>query len=197
MRLSILIMGFCACIAAPLNAASIPASGSLKFDVIRKGKDIGDHSYKFSGSVNSYSVKVTTNIVVKVPLIKITAYSFQHNFVETWKNGKLQKLSSTTNDDGTPHKVNAGASSILPASLWNEDIVKSKTLLNTMNGKKMSIRAADLGNEAIKTKRGKVNAEHYRISGELERDLWYDANGNLARVSFKADDGSKVFYVRK
>ena len=197
MRLLILIMGLAVCAAVPLNAASIPASGSLTFDVMRKGKDIGDHSYKFSGSENSYSVKVSTNIVVKVPLIKLTAYSFQHDSVETWKNGKLQKLSSTTNDDGTPNKVNSGASSILPASLWNEDIVKSKILLNTVNGKKMSIRAADLGSEAVTTKKGKVTAEHYRISGELERDLWYDANGDLARVSFKADDGSTVIYIRK
>jgi len=31
----------------------------------------------------------------------------------------------------------------------------------------------------------------------LERDLWYDKNGDLARVLFKADDGSTVIYVRK
>ncbi len=196
MRLSILTMGLAVCLAAPINAASLPQSGSLKFDVIRKGKDIGDHSYKFSGTKNSYSVKVSTNVIVKVPLIKLTAYNFQHDSVETWKNGKLQKLWSTTNDDGTPHKVNSGASSILPASLWNEDIVKRKTLLNTVNGKKMSIRAADFGSESITTKKGTVSARHYRISGGLERDLWYDANGDLARVSFKADDGSVVIYVR-
>ena len=137
MRLSILIMGFAACVASPLTAASLPQSGSLKFDVIRKGKDIGDHSYKFTGSENSYSVRVSTNVVVKIPLINLTAYSFQHDSIETWKNGKLQKIKSATNDDGTSHKVNLGASSILPASLWNDDIVKSKALLNTVNGKKM------------------------------------------------------------
>ena len=197
MRLSILIMGFAACVASPLTAASLPQSGSLKFDVIRKGKDIGDHSYKFTGSENFYSVKVSTNIVVKVPLIKLTAYSFQHDSVETWKNGKLQKLKSATNDDGTPHKINLNASSVLPASLWNDDIVKSKELLNTVNGKKMFVRVADFGGEVVTTKKGKVSAKHYRISGELERDLWYDKNGDLARVLFKADDGSTVIYVRR
>jgi hypothetical protein len=197
MRFLILITGLAVCVAAPLSAASLPESGSLKFDVIRNGKDIGDHSYKFSGSENSYSVKVSTNVEIKIPFIKIVAYSFQHDSVETWKNGKLQKLRSTTNDDGTPHKVQSGASTILPASLWNEDIVKSKVLLNTVNGKKMSVHVADLGSEAVTTKKGKVSTNHYRISGDLARDLWYDKNDNLARVLFKADDGSTITYVRK
>jgi hypothetical protein len=197
MKFIVLIAGLAVSIAAPLNAASLPEPGNLQFDVMRKGKDIGDHSYKFNGSPNAYSVKVSTNIVVKIPLIQITAYNFQHSSVEMWRNDKLQKLTSTTNDNGTPHQLNSGPSANQPASLWNIDIVRSKKLLNTIDGKIMSVRAADLGSEMVPTKRGKVQARHYRISGGLERDLWYDANDALVRVSFKADDGSTVTYVRK
>ncbi|MCD9147406.1 DUF6134 family protein [Pseudophaeobacter flagellatus] len=72
---------------------------------MRKGKDIGDHSYSFSGGGGALTVKVTTEIVVKVPLIRTTAYSFKHTSVERWKGGTLQQLSSATNDDGTPHSL--------------------------------------------------------------------------------------------
>ncbi len=75
--------------------------------------------------------------------------------------------------------------------------MRGKKLMNTVDGKIMSIRVADLGMESVETKRGKVNAHHYRLSGGLARDLWYDADGNLARVAFKADDGSIVTYIRK
>jgi hypothetical protein len=197
MKFIVLIAALAVSITAPLNAASLPKSGDLIFDVMRKGKDIGDHSFKFNGSANAFSVKVSTNIVAKIPLIQITAYSFQHSSVEMWRNGKLQKLTSTTNDDGTPNQLNSGSSANLPASLWNVDIVRSKKLMNTIDGKIMSIRAADLGTEIVPTKKGKVQARHYRISGELKRDLWYDANDALVRVSFKADDGSTITYVRK
>ena len=197
MTFLILIFGLAVSMAAPLNAASLPKSDNITFDVMRKGKDIGDHSFKFNGSTNAFSVKVSTNIVAKIPLIQLTAYSFQHSSVEMWHNGKLQKLTSTTNDDGTPNQLNSGPSANLPASLWNVDIVRSKKLLNTIDGKIMSVRAADLGPEMVPTKRGKIQARHYRISGELKRDLWYDANDALVRVSFKADDGSTVTCMRK
>lgn len=197
MKFITLVLGLTALTATQLNAASLPASDYLQYDVIRKGKDIGDHSYRFNGSANAYTVNVLTDITVKIPLIRITGYSFQHSSVETWRNGKLQKLSSTTNDDGTPHTLNIDPGNIVPASLWNIDIVRTKKLLNTIDGKIMSVRTADLGSEIVITQKGEVQAHHYHISGELARDLWYDANDTLVRVSFKADDGSTVTYILK
>jgi len=190
-------VGLALALAAPANALSLPQGGSLKFDVIRKGTDIGDHSYSFSGSKGAFSVTVATDIAVKIPLIRTTVYSFKHNSVEKWKAGKLQNVSSKTDDDGTPHQLNAAAKGILPASLWDEDIVRSGRLINTVDGKIMSVRVADLGMDSVDTKRGKISAHHYRMSGGLARDLWFDAGGNLAHVVFKADDGSTITYLRK
>ncbi|MEO9576207.1 MAG: DUF6134 family protein [Tateyamaria sp.] len=167
------------------------------FDVVRKGKDIGDHSYKFSGQSGNFTVRVATDIAVKVPLIRTTAYSFKHKSIENWKGGQLQQLSSSTNDDGEPHQLKTANKGALPASLWNDDIVRGGKLMNTIDGKIMSVRTADLGTETIKTKSGSVSAHHYRLSGDLARDLWYDSDGNLAQVMFKADDGSTVMYIRK
>jgi hypothetical protein len=134
---------------------------------------------------------------VKVPLIRTTAYSVNHASGERWKNGKLQQLSSTTDDDGDPHQLKTSNRGALPASLWNDDILRSGKLMNTIAGTIMSIRAADLGMETVKTRRGSIAAHHYRLSGGLARDLWYDGDGNLAQVAFKADDGSTVMYIRK
>lgn len=197
MRLFGLALGLAVALAAPVNALSLPSNGSLRFDVVRKGKDIGDHTYRFSGGKGAFTVKVATDIAVKVPLIRTTAYSFKHASVEQWKGGKLQQISSNTNDDGDPHQLKTAGKGALPASLWNDDIVRSGKLLNTIDGKMMKVRVADLGNETVKTRRGAVAAHHYRMSGDLARDLWYDADGNLAQVAFKADDGSTVMYIRK
>lgn len=197
MRLFGMALGLAVSLAAPVHALSIPSNGSLNFDVVRKGKDIGDHSYKFSGQNDNFTVNVVTDIAVKVPLIRTTAYSFNHKSVESWKGGQLQQISSSTNDDGEPHQLKTANKGALPASLWNDDIVRSGKLMNTIDGKIMSVRAADLGTETVKTKRGNVSAHHYRLSGDLARDLWYDSEGNLAQVMFKADDGSTVMYIRK
>lgn len=197
MRLFGLAVGLAVALAAPVNALSIPSNGSLNFDVVRKGKDIGDHTYRFFGGTGAFTVEITTDIAVKVPLIRTTAYSFKHSSLEQWNGGKLQQISSNTNDDGEPHQLKTAGKGALPASLWNDDIVRSGKLINTIDGKIMKVRVADLGNETVKTKRGAVAAHHYRMSGDLARDLWYDADGNLAQVAFKADDGSTVMYIRK
>jgi len=197
MRLFGLAVGLAVALAAPVNALSIPSNGNLSFDVVRKGKDIGDHTYQFSGAKSAFTVKVATDIAVKVPLIRTTVYSFKHASVEQWKGGELQQISSKTNDDGEPHQLKTASKGALPASLWNDDIVRSGQLMNTIDGTMMNVRVADLGNETVATKRGAIAAHHYRMSGDLTRDLWYDADGNLAQVAFKADDGSTVMYIRK
>ncbi len=197
MRSLSLAAGLALALATSVNAASIPAGGHLDFDVVRKGKDIGDHSYSFNGSGDALTVSVTTDISVKVPIIRTTAYSFKHKSVESWSGGQLTSVRSATNDDGTPHQLSTGGQGMLPASLWNDDTVRSGTLLNTVDGSVMRVRVSDMGTEQVSTRRGTVSAHHYRLSGDLNRDLWYDAQGNLAHVSFTADDGSTVTYVRK
>lgn len=186
-----------ASVGIPGVASPIPAQGALRFDVIRKGKDIGDHSYTFSGSSGAYSVTVQTDIAVKVPLLRINAYVFKQNSTERWTGKSMTAIQSATNDDGTAHQLNQPGNGILPASLWNDEILKSRKLLNTIDGHIMSVKVTDLGNQTVPTGRGNIIAHHYRISGELDRDIWYDRDGNLAHVSFKADDGSTVTYLRK
>lgn len=180
-----------------VSAGTVPASGSLDFDVVRKGKDIGDHSYRFSGTSDALTVTVRTDIAVKVPIIGVNAYHFNHASTEQWKGATLRAISAETDDDGTPHSLNAGASKLLPASLWNIDTVKSSQLLNTIDGHVMRVNVQHIGPEKVTTARGPIVAEHYRLSGDLTRDLWYDQNGSLAYVSFTAEDGSTVLYIRK
>lgn len=196
-RTSAILVACSLCLAQAGFAGSVPTKGALQFDVMRKGTDIGDHSYRFEGSGGAVSVRVSTDIAVKVPVIRTTAYRFQHSSVEQWSGDSLRRVKSKTDDDGTPHSLDTSGSGVLPASLWNADIVRQSRLLNTVNGRIMAIHVADLGTEAVATQKGKVAAHHYRLSGDLARDLWYDAEGNLAHVSFTADDGSTVTYLRK
>jgi len=197
MRIITFIMAMGLALASSVNAASIPSSGRLDFDVMRKGKDIGDQSYKFTGTTKALTVRVITDIVVKIPLVQITAYSFTHDSTEKWASGKLIKVSSKTDDDGTPHQLSTSGNGALPASLWNIDAMRSGKLLNTIDGTLMPVHVADLGSETVTVKGGKIAAHHYRMSKGLSRDLWFDTDGNLARVEFKADDGSTITYVRK
>ena len=195
LRASGLATGLTLALAAAGQAASPPPSGHLDFDVVRNGKDIGDHSYTFSGPPAQLQVQVRTDVHVKVPLIRANLYTFTHQSTETWQDGHLAKLVATTDDDGTPHSISLGSSQTLPASLWDVDTVKATSLLNTVDGSVMRIRVADLGVGTVVG--GSLSGHHYRISGDLQRDVWYDTNGLLAGLTMTAEDGSQVTYVRK
>ena len=173
---------------------SVPASGRMTFDVIRKGKDIGDYGLSFRGKGADVTVNIATDVNVKMPVIGVSAYSFRQQSTETWRGGKLAALSSSTDDNGTPHQINVGPTALVPASLWNADILRASQVLNTITGKTDAIHVRNLGEETVKTGKGAVKATHYAITGGLQRELWFNG-AQLVHVRFAADDGSQVDYV--
>lgn len=179
-------------IAAP--ADSVPASGRLAFDVIRKGKDVGDYLVTFRGKGPDLNVTINTDVTVKLPVIGVSVYKFRQQSTETWRGGKLAALSSKTDDNGTPHSISVGATPLIPASLWSADLLAARQVLNTINGGTDTISVRKLGTESVATGSGSVKAAHYAVSGGLNRELWY-ADGKLVHVRFKADDGSVIDYA--
>ncbi len=129
-----------------------------------------------------------------MPVIGVSAYRFSQTSTETWRGGQLAGLASRTDDNGTPHDIRVGATSLIPASLWNADMVRSSAVLNTIDGSTDPISVSNLGTENVATGSGTVAATHYALRGGLNRDLWY-AGATLVHVRFAAEDGSQVDYV--
>ena len=86
---------------------------------------------------------------------------------------------------------------IIPASLWNRMMLKRNETLTTISGNLKRFEVTYVGQEDVKIRGTMSPAQHFRLSGEFERDLWYDANDILVRVRFEASDGSTVAYVLK
>jgi hypothetical protein len=184
-------------LAGSAGAATVPSSGVLAFDVMREGADIGDHRYLFHDDGEVLSVQIETDVAVKLPLIGVTVFHFKHDSHEIWRDGSLSALMSKTNDDGEMHQVDLANAEGFPASLWNDAILEQSVLLNTIDGRSMTATAVHVGPEAVHASGKAVPAQHYRLSGGLERDLWYDASGMLVKVAFTAEDGSHIEYTLK
>jgi hypothetical protein len=193
-------------------SVGVPEGGVLNYWVVRDGSPIGTHSVKFSGDDKNLTVDIATDVKVKVAFV--TVYKFIHQGHEVWQDGQLVSLASKTDDDGTPHdlsitrkgdkyqavdrgkKLEANAN-LLPASLWHPKTVESahSALVNTLDGTKMAIDAVLKGEDEVKGLGGTVLAKHYQLSGELERELWFDPSGILVKVRFKGKDGSDIQYI--
>ena len=52
-----------------------------------------------------------------------------------------------------------------------------------------------LGKERMTIEGRQLEVDHYQMVGDEERDIWYDKNGQVARVQFMRQ-GSQIEYLR-
>src|SRR5262249_56833226 len=106
------------------------------------------------------SVTLSTELAVKVMFI--TAYHMQFTTSEKWVGGKLVALNSEGDDNGTKHKVSAALKgnglevdcdgktstvdkNIMPATLWNHEVVKRSQVLDPKDGAVIPMTVAEQG----------------------------------------------------
>lgn len=189
-------------LAAVLTATPVSAA-QLEFDMLRKGKDIGDHSITYS--LTDEHLIVDVNIKIKVKFAFITAFKYVHENREIWTRDGSQLLSieTKTNDNGRKFTVNgrqveggfevrAGDTTymaepgITPTSYWHPRTPQMQVLLNTQKGELAQVEL--VGEEG-----------RYAIGGDIQDvNLTYDANGCLTGLDFMPPKNKvPIFYEIK
>ena len=59
----------------------------------------------------------------------------------------------------------------------------------------MAISVRDNGQQAVSVRGNTVQARHFVITDDLERELWFDGNNVLVKVRMKGKDGSDIQYL--
>jgi hypothetical protein len=195
---------------APSYAAPAVA-GDLAFRVLRNGTDVGRHVISRRRSGDLTEVEVKTSIVIHLFFVPI--YRYTHDVREVWDGPKLLRHISRRNDNGAQEEmelvrdgdrlriehdgkvIDRIGADTLPANLWDRRLIEQRVVLATASGERMSIQAEHLGAERIEVAGQWIIAEHYAVSGDLERELWYDDQERLVKVRFRASDGSQLEYV--
>jgi hypothetical protein len=215
MRVSKLLVFLLALLLLPAAAGAarlavpdgFPPSGKLVYEVIRDNALVGSNQVEFEHNGERLVVRTTMDIVVSILFIPV--YRFTHRAEEIWMNGELQSFHSKTDDDGRARDVvlardgdklagfyNGGAieypADLMPGSLWHPATVEQRALLETTKGQMRAVSVIDRGVETVKLASGAERARHFSISGELRREVWYGADGQIVQASFPAKDGSIV-----
>lgn len=208
LALSLVLVAFAGLTTAPRSQAASPP-GDIAFNVFRSGAPMGNHTVSFRQDGDKLIVEIAIDLEVRFAFIPVFRYS--HRNTETWQGGRLVRLETTTDDDGTKHKVFAEATDgglrvtdssgktymapadTIPTSYWNRETVRRSELLNTQSGKMMPVRIE--ARAADKSADGE--AAHYRLI-KLEDgtpvDVWYGGqNRDWIRLAFEAR-GSKIDY---
>jgi len=201
-----------ACVILSLLGGAAVADDSLAFTVVRDGDEIGTHEIEMKSNGDRTEVEIETDVAVKLAFI--TVYNFEHEGHEVWQGGRLVSYESRTDDDGTDKSLRARAAgeglavdgsavkrtapdSVIPGSLWNRATVTQSKLMNSLDGSEMAITVNDLGDEDVVAGGKTLRARHYALTGDLQREVWYDSAGRLVKVQFSGSDGSDIQYLLK
>ncbi len=195
------------------QASGVPSDGKISFDIFRSGKKLGTHSVAFHQDADTTGVKIKINMTYQ--LGPVTLFRYAHTNTEVWRNNKPVSLQSETNDDGTPHFVEAAwqastlkvktdtqsfdtTSSVLATSYWNKDMLRAKKLLNSQTGELMPIRTEYKGRATVVVAGQTRDVDSYVLNkkGEDPIEVWYDTQTReWVGLRFTAR-GAKIEYRR-
>jgi hypothetical protein len=193
----------------PATRVAAQPSETMRFAIMRNGEQIGTHAIEITRKGPETNVRITTELAVKV--LFVTAYRLQHHATERWMNGQLVGLDSATDNNGVHHTVSAtrdisgleieadgkighADQNVFPTSLWNPEIMRRKTVLDTQDGRVDPISVTDDGSEDLTLGARALTARHYEIKGRYSQHIWYDESGRLVQVKLTGSDGSEISY---
>jgi hypothetical protein len=175
-------------------------SETRQFAVLVDGKQAGTATMTLQRQDDGATViSSETNVLVKI-LIKKYVYTCQTR--EVWKDGRLQQAASQCNDDGKQYQVSAVARAdgvhvrvngrehttkpeVWPSGYWTLPDAKLRNqaipVLDIDNGRDMQVRLQHIGAAQIAVAGQMQNVQHYRLTGTVRVDLYYDANERLVR----------------
>ena len=182
----------------------------VEFDVLRNGKKIGTHHIRFSGTADELTVDTESKL--QIDFLFFTAFRFHYQSTARWKDGMLKKLVAKVDDNGKKTSFTAqragnrlrivraqqaeyAALPLFPTNHWNSGVLQEERVLNTLTGRINLVTIEPEEQESVMTNAGNRMATRYRYNGQLQTEVWYDADGRWVRMRFAGRDGSTLEYV--
>ena len=182
----------------------------IEFDIYRNQNHIGKHVFSFKKLNGELAVESEINFQIKK--FGIVLYKYHVKGTEIYKDGKLVKFNSKTNQNGKVKYVNMkldneeynidGSSyqgkapiDFMIGTWWNHSIVKASAQISAVSGRIIKQKVTFLGKETIKIHDKIYNTLHFNFSStdkkltkdkKLNTDIWYDEKSlNWVKASFK------------
>ena len=182
----------------------------IEFDIFRNNKHIGKHIFSFKRENDQLEVESEINFQIKK--LGIVFYKYNVKGTEYFKDEKLIKFNSKTDQNGKEKYVNINLegdelvidgssfkgkvpSEYLLGTWWNHSIVKASAQISAVSGRIIKQKVTFLGKEKITINGKEYDALHFNFSStdkklkkgkKLNTDVWYDEQTlNWVRATFK------------
>lgn len=213
--LRIFLVAFTSLIVSNMSFAtashSNDAQQSWNFKVLLDDKPIGYHQVRIDRQANRKAVHTKAEFDVRFMFIPV--YSYIHDTRETWENGCLVNITSTTDDNGDDFFINSkplnqrlaletqdGMSSydgcVRTFAYWDIEMLQSTHLLNTQTGKYQAVTITDMGTGMVNLENNEVEARRFKLIAEdMTIDLWYTDDMHWLALESTTASGAVLRYV--
>ncbi|MDR3436132.1 DUF6134 family protein [Telmatospirillum sp.] len=175
------------------------AAEPISYVILKEGQPIGHETVTIDRQGDLTTVQVQTETRVKVLFLD---FHYHHQRVETWRAGRLESMVADTDDDGAIHHIEVShpgqsvrltvdgttretAGDALPLTLWGKAIIDHGNLYSIVDAEPYRVTIAALGKSTLALGGREMAAEHYRMTGDVDRDLWFGSDGLLLKVAFE------------
>jgi hypothetical protein len=86
---------------------------------------------------------------------------------------------------------------LVPSSLWHRDSRLADAFLDVEKGDVLFVRPRYAGREILQQGGGVVEAHRYTLRGQLNREIWYDADCVLVRWDLPVTGGGWLNFRRE
>ena len=183
--------------------------GQYDYTVMRDGEPIGTH--QVTVTPEGLDTKVEEKTDVKVSFGPVTLFHMEHLRDEIWHDGELESLTAHTNKNGDVYDIEITREpsgykrvingrtdrfdpSVKPLTLWHEDLFKYSTFLSPMEDRTYKVSVDYVGTEKLDMIGRSVDAFIYRMSGDTNREIWFDSDGLIMKVRL-LDHSPNIEYV--
>ena len=194
--------------AAPLPVCPVSNGQTVSYDILRGGDVIGHQTVHYA--LAGQDLTVTIDVAVGLHMLGIRVFRYQHHGEESWHDGQMVRLTTTTDDDGTPRHVDAsrdpqtgiwrgivgpqpGSAPLMSTSFWNIQTVLQTRLLDREKGNVVSVRADVPTAQTLQLGARSLATSKYDLTGPVKGSVWYDGSGCWVQAVYHtALDGSLI-----
>jgi hypothetical protein len=199
--------------------AILPSSPALACDPLEPAEyvihhetygDVGRHLIRFSCQGDDLIVE--TEIEGEVKVLMVPLFRRDGTYREVWRGDRLIAFDSRIVDNGETYKVRARADgdhtviegrrgrveappTIVSNHPWNHRVIDRTLLFDTQRGRLQEVDVTPAGIETITVAGEDMAARKYRVSGDLNRELWYDEGGNWLQSRLE-HNGAEITLTR-
>jgi hypothetical protein len=197
---------------AGLSRAGAAETETRKYNTYIDDKPAGEYKMTIQGQDDG-SISMTGEANVALKHLLVTVYKYTYRGKEVWKDGRLQSFASSTEENGKKYEVSAvaGANGLSVTVNGKPRVSRPDLWVTTywrlpdakLRGQPLALLDGDTGKDMTGTLRyvdmqqltvcgQPQNYAHYRLTGDVVVDFWYDGSDRLVRQEWIEDKHKAV-----